>query len=256
MDFWKCLLETSIYLDETDKALEIDRSQVETFYLPLAKWLINQAGRPSRLLVGAAGPPGSGKTAFATLLVAVINAHAAQEIARAVGMDGWHFSNAYLDSHSIERTGERVSMRTIKGSPETFDVSALSAFLRYIREGGECNYPIYSRKLNDPVPEAGTIREENRIVILEGNYLFLQEPPWNQFSSLFDIRIFINTSWNVTRASLEKRHLRGGKTPEFINQHMQNVDLVNTQRVLSTLPAVQVMVFKSDEKNIERINFD
>jgi putative kinase len=255
MEFWQSLLETPLYLDETDKSLEIDRAQVEEFYLPLAKWLLKQAEKPGRLLIGAAGPPGSGKTAFVSLLAAVINAQAAQEIACAVGMDGWHFSNAYLDSHSIWHGGERVSLRTLKGSPETFDVSALLTFLRQAREGGLHGYPKYSRKLHDPVPDAGFIREDDRIILVEGNYLFLQEPPWDQLSSLFDIRIFIHASWNVTRSSLEKRHLRGGKTPEFVKQHIQNVDLVNTERVLSGLPAVQVTVDKSDEKNIERISY-
>ena len=148
-----------------------------------------------RLVIGVAGPPGCGKSAFSALLAAVINARTAQDIscqdtACVVGMDGWHYPNSYLDHHTFLQSGKMVHLRSIKGAPETFDAQAMLTCLERIRQGGTVDYPVYSRRLHDPIPNGGQIRLNHRYVIVEGNYLFLNEPPWDAFRATFDVRHF------------------------------------------------------------------
>lgn len=255
MDFWERLSQDNLHLDSTDKALEVDHSQVEQFYLPLAERCLADLDDQGRLIVGVAGPPGSGKSAFAALLGAVINARTSQHLAGVVGMDGWHYPNSYLEAHTILRGSKRLPLRTIKGAPETFDVQAMMRCLTMIRQGGEVRYPIYSRRLHEPVPEAGLIRAAQRIVIVEGNYLFLKETPWNALQGLFGLRIFLRASLEQIRAGLRERHLRGGKTPNLAEKQIREVDFPNAQRVLAGSLTSTIVVHKQDSRNISSIEW-
>ncbi len=228
----------------------MDRSQIERFYLPLAERINSRLIDGQRLLVGVAGPPGCGKSAFAALLKAVINLQADRDLAGVVGMDGWHYPNAILDNTMIERDGWQIPLRSIKGSPETFDVPAILRCLELIRAGGMVYFPIYSRQTHDPLPEAGWIGEDQRVAIVEGNYLFLAEPPWDAFRSLFDLQIFLKASLDMIKASLEERHRRGGKTPGWIERHLSQVDLPNARRVLSSSSPEMIIVHKQDARTI------
>jgi pantothenate kinase len=118
-DVWEKLARLRLTRDQTSALIEVDRNETDGFYIPLAATLLDRLSPPARLLVGIAGPPGCGKTAFAAVLAETINAVAGTQMAACLGLDGWHFSNAYLDSHFIERGGERSLLGRIKGAPET-----------------------------------------------------------------------------------------------------------------------------------------
>jgi hypothetical protein len=66
---WKRLSKSKLFLDRTDARLDIDRSQFENFYQPLASRLISLSSSYPRLMIAIAGPPGSGKTAFGMILM-------------------------------------------------------------------------------------------------------------------------------------------------------------------------------------------
>jgi pantothenate kinase len=250
---WERLRHSSLFLDQTDTPLEIERAQVERFYYPLATWLLSKSRSVPRLMVAVAGPPGSGKSAFGMLLVAVLNAEAEGSVAVLVGLDGWHYSNAYLETHFVERDGERVALRSIKGAPETFDAAAAYDCLSRIRLGGRVSLPVYSRRLHEPIPDGETIDSVHWIVVVEGNYLLLDEEPWTKFRDLFDVRVFISASLETLLDSLRGRHLRGGKAPPQIERHLRQVDLPNIKRVLPSAVHAQLCVYKTDTRRIDRI---
>jgi pantothenate kinase len=250
---WERLTRSTLFLDQTDVLLEIDRAQVEQFYDPLATHLLSKSRPVPRLMVAVAGPPGSGKSVFGMLLVAVLNAEAEDSIAALVGLDGWHYSNAYLETHFIERNGEQIPLRSIKGAPETFDAAGAYACLSRIRLGGQVSFPVYSRKLHEPIPAGETIYPVHRIIVVEGNYLLLEEEPWRGFRHLFDVRVFICASLETLLDGLRGRHLRGGKAPAVIEQHLREVDLPNIKRVEPSAVHAQVCVYKADTRRIDRI---
>jgi putative kinase len=252
---WEILSQKLLTLDQTNTPLEMERFEVEQFYCPLALRLLKLDDSQKRILVAVAGPPGSGKTAFATLLVAVINASAQNEKAVLIQQDGWHYSNAYLDSHMVYHNGEEIPLRRLKGSPETYDTDAAYAFLENIKAGAQMDYPVYSRRMHEPIPNAGYITANHKIMVLEGNYWLLKEDPWCKFQKLFDERIFLTTSPEKLVDGLRQRHLRGGKTKEFTEKHMAFVDLPNIERVLKNSAPAEVIVHKMDGRRISNIEY-
>ena len=257
MDFpaetWQRLSHSHFYLDRSDTRLELDYSQVEQFYFPLAQRLLDSLKPDARLLVSVAGIPGSGKTAFSTLLTGLLNTHLGEDIAVLVGQDGWHYPNTYLDSHSLRLAGEEVSLRSIKGAPESYDIAAALAFLSAIRQGEDVSFPVYDRTLHDPVPNVGRILKSQRIVIVEGNYWLLDEDPWRSFYPLFDLHIFLSADTATLVDGLRQRHLKGGKPPQTVEEHIRRVDLANAARILQHLLPPDIIVHKADSFRISRI---
>lgn len=250
---WERLTRSSLFLDQTDARLELDRAQIERFYYPLATALLSMSGSAPRLMVAVAGPPGSGKTAFATILVAVANAEADGKLGVVVGSDGWHYPNAYLATHFIQWGEERVALRNLKGAPETFDASAAYDCLSQMRRGGQVAYPVYSRRSHEPIAGGGTIGSAHRLVVVEGNYLLLGEDPWSRFRQLFDVQVFISAGPETLVESLRKRHLRGGKTLAETERQIRLVDLPNARRVAPSVAHAHVIVHKADARRVERI---
>jgi pantothenate kinase len=244
-----------LFLDQTKTPVDIDRTQVERFYHPLATDLLSRCLSVPRLMVAVAGPPGSGKTAFTSILVAVINAEAGADIAVLVGLDGWHYPNDYLSTHALCRGGKQIDLRGIKGAPETFDATGAYDCLLAIRQGGQVRFPVYSRHLHEPVLGGGSIDLSQKIVVVEGNYLLLDEDPWRRFRELFDVRIFISAPLSILIANLRERHRRGGKTSETVARHIRQVDLPNATRVAHSADYAHIVVHKADARTIDRLEW-
>ena len=252
---WEQLRRTRLNLDQTDSLIEFTKVEMEKYYYPLALRLLELGNGCKRLLVAVAGPPGSGKTVFTTLLVATINAELGSENAVLVQLDGWHYPNDYLDTHEINQNGKIVKLSNIKGSPETYDTKIAYQFLKYIKHGDQMSYPVYSRRLHNPIPDGGMMESKHQIAVIEGNYWLLQEDPWQRFQNLFDVRIFLSASREQLVDGLYQRHLRGGKTIEVTSRQIENVDLPNIDRVLRNSRNADVVVHKSDNRHITRVEY-
>ncbi len=242
-------------LDGTSDRLEYDRAELEAFYLPLAQFLLAKMSPARRFVVGIAGPPAGGKSAFTQLLSAVCCALAGSPIAAAVGLDGWHFPNHYLDSHTLIHNGVEIPLRKVKGGPFSFDVAAVWEFLNQLRTQAEMAYPLYSRELHDPIPAAAQLTAQQRLILIEGNYILLDQPPWDAFESQFDLTIFLNTPSELLLQALRDRHLRGGKDPEAVEKHMQFSDTPNMDLILYHSKPASIRIEKSGARHILRIGY-
>jgi len=254
-DAWDRLFHKTLFLDETSTPLEYSRIEVEQFFEPVASFLVDKNKLTSRIMTVVAGPPGSGKSAFAVLLSALLNEMAEGRISVVIGLDGWHFPNAYLDSHMINRDGESVPLRRIKGSPETFNTEAALTCLSQTRAGGQVPFPIYSRVKHDSIEAAGLVENRHKIVIVEGNYWMLNEDPWRRFQPLFDVRIFITGNPEMFINGLVERHVRGGRSPEDARSYVEAVDALNIQRVLKNCVPADITVHKTDSRRIDHIEW-
>lgn len=254
--FWERLTAAPRYLDQTDRILEFDRDEVERFFLPLAQTLLKLV-TTHRCLVAVAGPPAVGKSAFAATLAAVTNALAEQETALVIGLDGWHYPNAYLDSHTLPHGEQTLLLRSLKGTPETFDAPAALATLAAVRAdmpGANTPFPVYSRALHDPIPNAGVVTPNHRLLLFEGNYWLLDQPPWNAAQPLFDCSIFLTGKPVALLTDLRDRLVRGGRTREDAEAHIQAVDLPNMRLVLEHSAPASWTVTKANSRRILRID--
>ena len=171
-------------------------------------------------LVLLAGPPGSGKSTLSLVIEAL--ARQAGYHLQALGMDGFHHTNAWLAAHHLSQ---------VKGAPETFDFDALAAALK-----ARDRWPVYSRRLHDVSPH--TIPVTGDTLLVEGNYLLYDAHPWCTLAPLADLTIFLDAEKPLLRHRLIQRKMDGGLSQEEAEQFYQRSDARNVDLVLDHhLPA-------------------
>ena len=159
-------------------------------------------------MVSLAAPPGTGKTTLALFLERLAATVPGMPRVQALGMDGFHYPNAYLDVHEVVEDGERKTLRSRKGAPFTFDVEALAIAVADLKVARPHPWPAYSRELHDVVPDAVEIAGE--IALVEGNYLLLDELVWRDLAALADCTVFLSAEADMLRERLVSRKVAGG----------------------------------------------
>ena len=211
---------------------------VEGVFKPLLKgWAELCAASPGRrIVIFLAAPPGTGKTTLALFLERLAARLSDMPRVQALGMDGFHYPNAYLDSHVVTEGGERKLLRARKGAPFTFDVDALARAITDLRSASPKPWPAYSRERHDVVPAAIGITGE--IVLVEGNYLLLDEPRWRDLAAMADQTIFLSAREDMLRNRLVGRKVAGGMARADAEAWYEASDGKNVRAVLGArLPA-------------------
>ncbi len=159
----------------------------------LAPLIVERARGRERFLVALAGAPGAGKSTLAARLVGRLTRDD-ENAAIVVPMDGFHFDNAVLEERGL---------LSRKGAPETFDVQGFIVLLERLSAAGgsEVAIPLFDRDLEISRAAAAIVGRDHRIIIVEGNYLLIDEPPWRELKDLFDLTLFVS----VPTAELEQR---------------------------------------------------
>lgn len=204
------------------------RETVETILLPLLRrWTALQRERNRRILVLLAAPPAAGKSTLVEFLQALSQETDGVTPLQAIGMDGFHYPQDYLKTHTILRDGAEVPLVSIKGAPPTFDLAGLTARLRRLKEEDACPWPLYDRTLHNPVE--GRITVTRSIVLLEGNYLLLEEPGWRELRDLADDTLRILAESRLLRERLVARKLRTGVSRAEAEAFVDRSDLANAR---------------------------
>jgi Panthothenate kinase len=179
-----------------------------------------------RLAIGLAGGPGSGKSTLAREVVTALNA-VQPGTAALVPMDGFHMRHAKL---------EAMGHVDYKGAPHTFEGAAFVNFLHHLKTTSTpVKGPIYSRKIEDVVDDGFEVAPDVRVLVVEGNYLLLTDPPWAGVKPLLDFSVFLDVPRETVRARLMKRHAEEGLFTEERNRaHIERNDLPNYDLVSET----------------------
>lgn len=188
----------------------------------LADEILRRAGDRPRFLVAIAGPPGSGKSTLAELLAGILTARGKPSVV--LPMDGFHMDNAVLAEKGLLAR---------KGAPETFDVRGFVDIVRAVRSGAEVLVPVFDRSREIAIAAARSIAPRHRIVLIEGNYLLLDEGPWTSLEGLFDLSILIAPPEEALAERLVDRWRRFGLDTAEITAKVEGNDLPNGRAVLA-----------------------
>ena len=211
--------------------LKFSESAIEEIFMPFLRELTDLKMTLDRKVIAyLVAPPGAGKTSLAQFLEK-LSCERSKEVdtIRALGIDGYQFTNAYMNITQIERDGEKILMRDIKGAPETFDIDLLVDKIREARQEGT-DWNIYDRQIHDVLPDYWSVEDD--ILLIEGNYQLLKEAGWTNVRVLADYSVFIEAEPYLLHERLINRKIAGGKSREEAEAFYDFSDSKNIERVL------------------------
>jgi pantothenate kinase len=158
------------------------------------------AGLGSRTILAIAGMPGAGKSTLAARLAAELG-----DAAALLPMDGFHLAQEVL---------VRLGRAQSKGAPDTFDAEGYVSTLGRLRRADEpvVYVPFFDRQVEEPIAGAIALPRDVPLIITEGNYLLLDEQPWDDGVGLVDEAWFCGLDEAERIARLVGRHRAFGKS--------------------------------------------
>jgi len=184
----------------------------------LAHLIRAKATGPGRFIAALAGPPGAGKSTLAAALVQALGLGA-----RAVPMDGFHYDDAVLAARGL---------RSRKGAPETFDAAGFIHLMRRLHAEDEVAIPIFDRAMELSRAAADVVTAADRLLVVEGNYLLLDESPWTDLAPLFDLTVWLDLPLAVLDRRLVDRWAHFGRDPVEARAWIDGNDMPNIHRVM------------------------
>jgi pantothenate kinase len=186
-----------------------------------------------RFIVAIAGAPASGKSTLADRLHHQMGGNEAG--VAVVPMDGFHFDDAILDARG---------WRPRKGAPHTFDVGGLLRILQAIRvdDGKDIYAPVFDRYLEVSRGSARLISPDHRIILVEGNYLLLDQTPWDDLADLFDVTVFLDVPVETLEQRLLQRWLDHGFDGDTARERALSNDIPNVRLVQHHSRAADIVI--------------
>lgn len=180
----------------------------------------------ARKIIALAGPPGSGKSTIADCLADELSSRLGEDRSpvAVLPMDGYHFDDELLKA---------LGRYSRKGAPDTFDVGGLKAMLHRLAAHDEDTVvvPRFDRDIEIARAGARMIHRDVQVVLVEGNYLLLNAPPWDELQNDFDLTVMIEVDEEVLRQRLTERWVSLGLDEDAVRAKLDDNDLPNGRLV-------------------------
>ena len=231
------MINHNVIINGIDVNASYTKKNVSEIFLPLLRELTNlHQKKRKRILVMLAAPPGAGKSTLLSFLTLLSREREGIHPIQTIGMDGFHRRQEYLQHHFVHRDGRKVSLVEIKGAPVTFDLDRLRESVRKAAAGEKTGWPVYDRMLHNPVEDA--IRLDGEILLLEGNYLLLDEEGWRGLREYADYTISVSADEDLLRIRLIERRMKTGVAEDAAIRFVDFSDMPNVRLCLEkSLPA-------------------
>ena len=217
-----------IKVNNLDVEAQFDMQKIEEVFLPLLrKWTAMREELGRRIIVMLAAAPGAGKSTLSLFLEQYSKSRSDVTDIQAVAMDGFFYYPDYLKTHFFP--DGITPLQDMKGAPETYDVPYFISKIKEAKEKDVSYWPIYNRARH--CPEEDGLVVDGRIVLIEGNYLLLEEEPWRHVKDLADDTIFIYAEPDSLKERLVGRKMQSGYDAEFSDTFFYHVDRVNAVRI-------------------------
>jgi len=198
--------------------------------------VILDRGQSKRSLTALAGPPASGKSHIANALCRDLNKYS-PDSAVVLPMDGYHLDDALLEKRGI---------RDRKGAPHTFDIAGFIHILQRISLGDEIDIavPVFDRSLELSRAAGRLIPRTARHILVEGNYLLLDQPEWRDLASFFTTTVMIT----APRSLLERRLMQRWQnlSPTQAREKCESNDLPNADLVMNSSMSTEFNLITGD----------
>ena len=173
--------------------------------------------RAGRRIIAIVGTPASGKSTLAETLSADIPNSCI------VPTDGFHRDNDDLSRHGL---------MSRKGAPETFDVAGFLTIVRSLTKQGEVVFPTFDWGNDCVFVQGGKVLATDETILVERNYLLLDEAPWRDLAKFWDFSVFLDVPLEVLEARLVQRWLENGYDQDGAVARAQGNDIPNAKRTV------------------------
>jgi len=116
---------------------------------------------------------------------------------------GFHYTKAQLSAFP-----DPVEAFKRRGAHWTFDGSSFVSCLKKLKENGKFSFPSFDHGVGDPVNNDINVNENHHVVIIEGNYLLLNEQPWSEIKNILDFCYFIDVDIETVEKRVFSRHCK------------------------------------------------
>lgn len=227
--------------------------EIENIYIPFLKNMKKlREEKRERIIIFLSAPPATGKSTLALFLEKLSKEISDVIPIQSLSLDGFHFNNHYLHSHKINFQGNERFLYEIKGMPETYNLEEIKKSLKNIKNNN-IKWPIYDRNLHEP--EMDKIEVNADIILIEGNWLLLNEDNWRELKALCDYSIFIEAQDSILKTRLIQRKIKGGLPLIDALEFYEITDRKNVLRVMNNRNSADLTLemLKSGEKIMKTI---